>query len=215
MELCGGLHCQRTGDIGFFKIISESSIAAGVRRIEAVTGLYAFEFVKQHEHILHQLQIQLNTKFSEIPEKIDKLHTENKELRKHIEELERASLKDIVAELINSKQEIDGISVVSGLLNVKDIHQLKEAADILRHKIGSGIGLLGAIFDDKISLICIVTEDLTKRFHAGKIVNRAAAFIGGKGGGKPDMAMAGGKDIEGAQELFTKIPELIRDFQKN
>ncbi len=211
MELCGGLHCKRTGDIGFFKIISESSIAAGVRRIEAVTGLYAYEFVKQHEHILHQLQMQLNTKVSDIPEKLDKLHADNKELRKQIEELERASLKDIIDQLISSKKTIDGISVVSGLLDVKDIRQIKEAADMLRQKIGSGIGVLGAIFDDKISLICTVTEDLTKRFHAGKIVNRAAAFIGGKGGGKPDMAMAGGKDIENAHTLFQKIPELIHD----
>jgi len=214
MELCGGLHCQRTGDIGFFKIISESSIAAGVRRIEAVTGLYAYEFVKQHEHILHQLQMQLNTKVSEIPEKIDKVQAENKELRKHIEELERASLKVIIAQLISSKKSIDGISVVSCLLDVNDIHQLKEAADMLRQKFDSGIGLLGAIFDDKISLICTVTEDLTNRFHAGKIVNRAAAFIGGKGGGKPDMAMAGGKDIDKAHDLFQKIPELIHDSQK-
>jgi alanyl-tRNA synthetase len=215
MELCGGLHCQRTGDIGFLKIISESSIAAGVRRIEAVTGLYAFEFVKQHEHILHQLQLQLNTKFTEIPEKIDKLHTENKELRKHIEELERASLKDVISDLINHKIEVAGAAVVSGLLDVNDIHQLKEAADMLRQKIGSGIGLLGAKFDDKISLICVVTEDLTKQFHAGKIVNRAASYVGGKGGGKPDMAMAGGKDIKNAKTLFQKIPELIRTSRKN
>jgi len=215
MELCGGLHSQRTGDIGFFKIVSESSIAAGVRRIEAVTGLYAFEFVKQHELILHVLQQQLNTKISEVPEKIERLHNDNKELRKHLEELERANLKDVIAQLINSKQTIDSISVVSGLLDIKDIHQLKEAADMLRQKIGSGIGLLGANFDDKISLICIVTEDLTTNFHAGKIVNRAAALIGGKGGGKPDMAMAGGKDIEGVKELFRKIPELIGDYQKN
>ncbi len=212
MELCGGLHCKRTGDIGFFKITSESSIAAGVRRIEAVTGLFAYEFVKQHEHILHQLQNQLNTKFSEIPEKIDRLHVENKELLKHLEELERFSLKDIVDEFIINKQTINDVPVVSGMLALKDIHQLKEAADMLRQKIGSGIGILGAEFDDKISLICIVTSDLTKHFHAGKIVNRAAAFIGGKGGGKPDMAMAGGKDIEGVQELFQKIPNLIRSF---
>ena len=214
MELCGGLHCKRTGDIGFFKIISESSIAAGVRRIEAVTGLFAFEFVKQHEHILHQLQHQLNTKFSEIPEKIDKLHIENKELRKHLEELERFSLKDIVDDFIINKQSINGVTVVSGMLALKDIHQLKEAADILRQRIGSGIGLLGAKFDDKVSLICVVTPDLTKRFHAGKIVNRAAAFIGGRGGGKPNMAMAGGKDIDKAHDLFQKIPELIHDSQK-
>ncbi|MBC8383876.1 MAG: alanine--tRNA ligase, partial [Candidatus Cloacimonetes bacterium] len=214
MELCGGLHCRRTGDIGFFKIISESSIAAGVRRIEAVTGLFAYEFVKHHEHILHQLQNQLNTKLSEIPEKIDKLHIENKELRKNLEELERSSLKDIVDDFIINKQTINGVTVVSGMLTIKDIHQLKEAADMLRQKIGSGIGILGSKFDDKISLICVVTSDLTKRFHAGKIVNRAASFIGGKGGGKPDMAMAGGKDIDGAQELFKNIPELIRDLQE-
>ena len=215
MELCGGLHSQRTGDIGFFKIVSESSIAAGVRRIEAVTGLYAFEFVKQHEHILHQLQFQLNTKFSEIPEKIDKLHSENKELRKHIEELEKESLKDVISDLITHKIDVDGVSVTSGFLDVNDIHQLKEAADMLRQKIGSGIGVLGASFDDKISLICVVTEDLTKQFHAGKIVNKAAAYVGGKGGGKPDMAMAGGKDIENVHTLFQKIPELIRDSRKN
>ena len=158
--------------------------------------------------------MQLNTKVSEIPEKIDKVQAENKELRKHIEELERASLKVIIAQLISSKKSIDGISVVSCLLDVNDIHQLKEAADMLRQKFDSGIGLLGAIFDDKISLICTVTEDLTNRFHAGKIVNRAAAFIGGKGGGKPDMAMAGGKDIDKAHDLFQKIPELIHDSQK-
>ena len=215
MELCGGLHCLRTGDIGFFKIISESSIAAGVRRIEAVTGLYAFEFVKQHEHILHQLQLQLNTKFTEIPEKIDKLHSENKELRKHIEELERASLKDVISDLITHKIDVDGVAVTFGILDVNDIHQLKEAADMLKQQIGSGIGLLGAKIDDKVSLICIVPRDLTDYLHAGKIVNEAAEYVGGKGGGKPFIAMAGGMNQNGLKDIFNKdnIPIIIRNSQ--
>ncbi|MBN2017227.1 MAG: alanine--tRNA ligase [Candidatus Cloacimonetes bacterium] len=210
MELCGGLHSQRTGDVGFFKIISESSIAAGVRRIEAVTGLFAYDFVKEHEHILHQIQGQLNTKLSEVPEKIDKLHAENKELRKHIDGLESSTLRDVISERIAQKIEVEGVAVVSGILNVNDVHQLKEAADILRQKIGSCIGLFGAAIDDKVSLVCIVTKDLTKRFHAGKIVNKAAAYVGGKGGGKPDMAMAGGKNLEGMKNLFEEIHKIIK-----
>ena len=210
MELCGGIHCHRTGEIGMFKILSESSISAGVRRIEALTGIYAYQYVKDNEKILQSIQHLMQTTCEQVPEKIEKLQAENKMLSKELEKSDMVSIRDKVDECIMKKTTIDGVAIVGGSIRVKDNHQLRETADFLKSKIGSGIGILAAKMDNKVSLICVVTPDLTKRFHAGKIVNKAAEIIGGRGGGKPDMAMAGGKDIDKINDLFDEIPTMIR-----
>ncbi|HEX37708.1 MAG TPA: alanine--tRNA ligase [Candidatus Cloacimonetes bacterium] len=210
LELCGGIHCQRTGEIGLFKILSESSIAAGVRRIEAITGMYAYENMKKQDALLHTVQTVMQTSSEHVIDKIKKLLDENKLFRKELEKSEIASLKDKIENFIMNKTTINGVALVGGIIKVKDNHQLREIADLLKNRIGSGIGLLAARIEDKVSLICVVTPDLTKRFHAGKIVNKAAEVIGGRGGGKPYMAMAGGKDLDKLPELYNTFPEIIR-----
>ncbi len=212
LELCGGIHCQRTGEVGLFKILSENSIASGVRRIDAVTGLYAYDLGKKREKTLQSLQQLMQASTDQLYDKIEKLQTENKNLKKELEKSEIASLKDKIDDFIMNKTTIDGIAVVSGIIQVNNNNQLRETADILKNKIGSGLGILAAKFNDKVSLVCVVTDDLTKRFHAGKIVNKAAAIIDGRGGGKPDMAMAGGKEVDKLPELMSKFPTLIKDY---
>jgi len=212
IELCGGIHCKSTGEIGLFRILSESSISAGIRRIEALTGEYAYNYSKKEETILNEIQSQLNCSINDITKKTKKMVTENKELKKQLEKLEMDHIKKTVNKLIRNAKLIDKIKIVAGEVKVKDNQQLRQSADYLKNKIDQGIGILGANIDDKASLICIVTPNLQKQFHAGKIVNKIAQIVGGKGGGRPDMAMAGGKDVGKIKNAIAKVTEIIEEF---
>ena len=213
LELCGGIHCKSTGEIGLIKIISESSISAGVRRIEALTGGYAYEFLKREEAILEDIQSQLNCPNSDIVRKIENMVEENKELKKQLEKFEKGNVRESVDKLIAYPVIIGKIKIVAGEVEVKGIQQLRESADYLKNKIGKGIGILGANIDGKVSLICVVSPDLQKKLHAGKIVNQVAQIVGGKGGGRPDMAMAGGQEIENFGRIFS--PENLKKIIDN
>ncbi|MCK4340019.1 MAG: alanine--tRNA ligase, partial [Candidatus Cloacimonetes bacterium] len=210
--LCGGIHCKNTGEIGLCKIISESSISAGVRRIEALTGEYAFDLFKEKEVILDEIQSQLKCSTSDVVNKIEKLFYENKQLKKHIEKFEKENVKESIDKLISHPIIIKGIKIIAGTVKVKNIQQLRESADYIKNKMDEGIGILGANIDDKASLICIVSSNLQERFHAGKIVDKVAEIVGGKGGGRPDMAMAGGKDVSKIDEAIAKVPEIVRSI---
>ena len=212
LELCGGIHCKSTGEIGLIKIISESSISAGVRRIEALTGGYAYEFLKREEAILEDIQSQLNCPNSDIVRKIENMVEENKGLKKQLEKFEKGNVRKSVDKLIAHPIIVQGIKIIAGEIKVKGIQQLRESADYLKNKIGKGIGILGANIDGKVSFICVVSPDLQKKFHAGKIVNQVAQIVGGKGGGRPDMAMAGGKDVGKIKDAIAKVPEIIEEF---
>jgi len=212
LELCGGIHCKNTGEIGLFRILSESSISAGIRRIEALTGEYAYNYSKKEETILNEIQSQFNCSINDIIKKTKKMVSENKELKKQLEKLEMDHIKKTVDKLIKNAKLIDKIKIVAGEVKVKDNQQLRQSADYLKNKINQGIGILGANIDDKASLICIVTPNLQKQFHAGKIVNKVAELIGGKGGGRPDMAMAGGKDVGKIKDAIAKVPEIVKNI---
>jgi alanyl-tRNA synthetase len=191
-ELCGGTHVGATGEIGLFKVISESGIAAGVRRIEAVSGFGAMGRFQQTEYQLGKIAEQLKAVPEDILARISRLQARQKELEK---ELARSTARQSVGDLdsiINGARLVGEIKVVAAKITVDSAKTMREIGDKLRDKMGSGVAVLGAVFEDKVSLLAIVSKDLTKKYHAGKLVKEVATIVGGSGGGRPDMAQAGG-----------------------
>lgn len=209
LELCGGTHCHYTGEIGVFKIVSESSIAAGVRRIEALTGEYAYESFRAAENTLAILQKRLQCSRDDLEEKVARLSEENKELQKKLEKFEFETITQNLDNLLRHAFTLHDIHVVAGKVPVTNIQQLRSAADYVRSKLENtkAIGILAAIIEEKASLVCVVSPKLKKKYHAGKIVNSIAKIVGGKGGGRPDMAMAGGKDVKNLDKIF--LPDIL------
>jgi alanyl-tRNA synthetase len=208
-ELCGGTHLDFTGEIGFFKITAESSIAAGIRRLEAITGEKAEQYVKILEDELDEIGRHLNTPPSAIPEKIIKIISENKEMQVQLKAMRLQSAGKALEEMIEKAQIINGVKVVVAKVTVSDSDLMRQMGDQLRDKLKSGIGVLFAVIDEKVSILVIVTKDLTQKYQAGKIVGKLALLVGGKGGGRPDMAMAGGKDTDKINEAMKKVAEII------
>jgi alanyl-tRNA synthetase len=208
-ELCGGTHLNATGEIGLFKIISESGIAAGVRRIEALTGESALRYIKEEEQELINIARLLKSSDLKVAQKVEKLQAVQKDLEKEIEQL-KAKLSDSKSEeIIYQAKSIGGIKVIAERVEEADIKDLRIFADSLRDKLKSGVLVLGSSKDGKVSLIAMVTKDLIKRFHAGKIIKEVAAIAGGSGGGKAEMAEAGGKDPSRLDEALKKVYEII------
>lgn len=211
MELCGGTHAKRTGDIGFFKIISESSIASGTRRIEAVVGSAAEKHVRQMERILEDASYKLKGTQTEIPSRIDRIINQQKELDKEIKKLKSqiatgGSSKDIMKDV----KDVGGIKVLATRISDVDIKSLRSISDSFRSKLGSGVVLIANTEDEKLSFVVSVTQDLVKSgINAGKIAKRFASLVGGSGGGKPDFAQGGGKDISKLDAALAKLPEII------
>ncbi len=203
MELCGGTHVKSTGEIASFKILTESSSAAGIRRIEAITGDKVMEYLRNQEGKLDTIKALVNANDKNIEEKIEKLLDESRELKREIEELKAKEGSSIINDLIAKAEIIDDITLVVSEVKVDNPNDLRTLGDQLKDKLKSGIGVLIARFEDKVSLLTVVTPNLTKSYHAGKIVGQLAAILGGKGGGRADSAMAGGKDL-------AKIPEAIK-----
>ncbi|MBI9031766.1 alanine--tRNA ligase [bacterium] len=203
-ELCGGTHVHSTGEIGSFKIVSESSSAAGIRRIEAITGDKVIELIRQHESLLHSVKSHLNANDKNIEEKIEKTLDEIRELKREIEELKAKQGSSVINDLVKKAEIINDFKVVISEVKVDNPNDLRTLGDQLKDKLQSGIGILLANLGDKVSLLTVVTPNLTKKYHAGKIVGELATILGGKGGGRPDSAMAGGKDID-------KIPAAIKE----
>ncbi len=203
MELCGGTHVKSTGEIASFKILTESSSAAGIRRIEAITGDKVMEYLRNQEGKLDTIKALVNANDKNVEEKIEKLLDESRELKREIEELKAKEGSSIINDLIAKAEIIDDITLVVSEVKVDNPNDLRTLGDQLKDKLKSGIGVLIARFEDKVSLLTVVTPNLTKSYHAGKIVGQLAAILGGKGGGRPDSAMAGGKDLD-------KIPEAIK-----
>jgi alanyl-tRNA synthetase len=212
-ELCGGTHVRRTGEIGSFKIISEGAIAAGARRIEAVTRWGALSYVAKRDDVLSKTAALLKSTIYEVPEKVGKLLEKMEELENQVFELKRKQAREKVNELVENVQSIDGIPVIAAVVNGVDIADLRNMGDVLTAKLGSGIVLLGStIGSDKVIFLCMVTSDLVKKgVHAGNIVREAAMVAGGNGGGRPDMAQAGGKIPEKAGEAVERGKIVIRD----
>ncbi len=208
-ELCGGTHTGRTGNIGLFKIISESSVASGIRRIEAITGEAAVKFIQNNEHILHNASQMLKDKPEKLPNRIEKLLTSQKSLEKEMERLKAKMAGMSVGHTDDDIQIVNGIKVFTRRVNADKPSVLRDLADKFRDHIQSGIVVLGSTAGPKVFLIAVVTKDLTDRFHAGDIIKKVSALVGGGGGGRPDMAQAGGDKPENLDMALNKVVDLI------
>ncbi|HAS13733.1 MULTISPECIES: alanine--tRNA ligase [Idiomarina] len=202
MELCGGTHVKATGDIGLFRITSEGGIASGVRRIEVVTGEAAIRYTQQQQSILQNLAGELKTESNSVAEKVQQLQQKFRELERKNEQLQQKLAQQAGGGLIAQAIDINGVKAIIAELDQADPKSLRGLVDDLKNQIGSGIVLLGTANGNKVSLIAGVTADLTSKVKAGDIVNQAANVVGGKGGGRPDMAQAGGSLPEQLNEAL-------------
>lgn len=194
VELCGGTHTQRTGDIGLFKIIAETGVAAGVRRIEAITGTRALTWIMNADNTLIHIAHLLKTNKDNVLDRCNHMVEQNRQLEKEVARLQAKLASSQGSDLISQAIEINGVKLLVAQLDNIEVKQLRDMLDQLKNKLGSGIIVLATVKEDKVSLIAGVTADLTKRFKAGELVNYVAQQVGGKGGGRPDMAQAGGSD---------------------
>ncbi|EKZ5152890.1 alanine--tRNA ligase [Listeria monocytogenes] len=195
IELCGGVHVRNTADIGLFKIVSETGIGAGTRRIEAVTGKEAYRFVTEQENTLKQAASLLKTTTKETPQKVELLQADLREVKRENESLLSKLASAASADIFESPKEIGGVKVIAKQVNAKDMNQLRQFVDNWKDKKIGGILVLGAVQGDKVNLISAVSEEAIKAgYHAGKLLKEVATRCGGNGGGRPDMAQAGGKN---------------------
>jgi len=209
IELCGGTHTSRTGDIGLFKIVSESGVAAGVRRIEALTGEGAYRFIKEEERELWEIASSLKAVPGELSSKIERFMERQRELERELSSFQDKLSHQELSDLLPFVREIKGVKVLSAKVDGKDIKRMREFTDQLKGKMGSGIVLLGGQRQNKVSLILGVTSDLTHRFNANELIKKIALHIGGTGGGRPDFAQAGGTDSKKLDEALKAIDDLI------
>ncbi len=211
LELCGGCHVANSAEIGIFKIVSESSIGAGIRRIEAVTGKWAYQYFNGQHELLKSLAKELKANVIDVPEKVEGLQHTIKELQKENEAL-KSKLSHIGAkDLVNQIETIDGISVLRAKLGSMDMKNLRQVMDAMRGNIPSGIIILASVNDDKVNLVASVSKDLMdKGFHAGQLIKGAAEIVGGGGGGRPDMAQAGGKDPEKVEQSLNYVTDYVK-----
>jgi alanyl-tRNA synthetase len=209
VELCGGTHVKQTGEIGAFKITSEQGIASGVRRIEAVTGQQALDYTQKESLLMSQLAQVLKTDKSSIDEKLEQLINRAKQQDKEIEQLKNKLSSSQSADLLDNLQTINGISLLVAKVEASDVKALRNLNDQLKSRLTSGILVLAAEINGKISLIVSVTKDLVDRFHAGKLMQELAKLLGGKGGGRPDMAQGGGTDIAQLDSALNWVSEYV------
>lgn len=211
-ELCGGCHVPRTGVIGFFKILSESAVAAGVRRIEAVCGAPSVEVVQARERQLIAAAQALSTRPEDLESRLRALLEENKKLTREVERLKQAVATGGGADLMSHSQEINGVKCLVLQAPDMDPKSLRVLMDQCKDKLGSGVVVLGSNTGDKVALVAGVTNDLTSRISAGDIVSRLAPLVGGGGGGRSDMAQAGGKDTDKLPEAMRQVVDIVRDL---
>jgi len=209
-ELCGGTHAQRAGDIGFFKIVSESGVASGVRRIEAITGAAAFDWVKLNEGLLARLAERVKGGRDTLEEKLDQLIERNKALEKELGRLKGKLASASGDDLASQAIDIGGLKFLAARIDESDAKTLRELADQLRNKLGSSAVVLGGVAEGKVSLIAAVSKDQIGRIKAGDLVNVVAVQVGGKGGGRPDMAQAGGTDPSRLDAALRAVPDWVR-----
>jgi len=213
-ELCGGTHVDATGDIGAFLIVSEGAVSSGIRRIEALTGEGAIREIQREKDNLKTIASLLKTTPEQVAEKIEHFIREQRERDREIESLKSKLASQQSEELIATAKDVNGIKVISQEITVPSPRDLREFGDHLKDKLKSGIIVLGARADSKAFLLCRITPDLTKRFHAGQIIKDLAGIIGGKGGGRKDLAEGGGTNASALHEALSKAYELIEGIER-
>jgi alanyl-tRNA synthetase len=211
-ELCGGTHVGRTGDIGVCKIVYEGSIAAGVRRIEAVTGEGALERFQQTSDSFHRVAQALRANEPEVVEHVERLLAQQKALEKQLEQLKQQIAQGSAGDLESQARELKGVKVLAGRVDGMDRPQMRALADALRNKWKSGVVVLASADGSDVALLGAVTKDLTKKVHAGKLIGELAKAVGGRGGGRPDMAEAGGKDASALSEAMAGVYATVEEM---
>jgi alanyl-tRNA synthetase len=209
VELCGGTHVERLGDIGRFKIIYESGIASGVRRIEAVTGLEAYKLDKSNEDNLDMIANLTKSNSVNLPEKIRQLISNQKSLEKQIANFQKQLASDQSGDLISKAKDINGVMLLATEVSGVSAKDLRDLADKLKDKLGAAVVVLAVVSGKKVSLISAVTKNLTDKYQAGTILNHVASQIGGKGGGRADMAQGGGTEPEKLKDALNSVKDLI------
>jgi alanyl-tRNA synthetase len=214
MELCGGIHVTRTGDIGLIKIVAENSVAAGVRRLEAVTGEGALARFRDAETVLQGLAQTLKIPEKSLGARLDGLLDELKDKDREISVLKTKLAGNMSGDLLSKKQDVKGVALVVSRADDLDSEGLRQLTDQLKDKLGSGVVVLGSAKDGKVAFIVGVTKDLTGRIKAGDLIKKVAQVAGGGGGGRPDMAQAGGKDASKMDEALEKTPGFVEGLIK-
>ena len=208
-ELCGGTHCRATGEIGPFVIVSEGSVASGIRRVEALTGKNSFDYFRQKKAELDEIKGSLKT---ENPvEKIEKMINEIKVMEKEIQKLKTGSAKDTISDALKEAFDLDGVKLVILRQDGLNPNELRLLADNVRDRLGSGVIVLTSVTDGQAAIVGAVTKDLTDKYHAGDIVKNISKTAGGKGGGKPDMAQGGTKDIEKLNTALASVYDIVKN----
>jgi len=216
LELCGGTHVANTGRIGLFRIESESSVAAGIRRIEAVTGMRSYELSRNERDILTEIRSRLNARTEDVIERIDSLISNTRTLEKEMKRIKTEGTFGGSTDILSNAVDVDGVKVAFGRLEVADAGELKTFADSVRDKLGSGVGVLGAAINGKATIVVTVTDDVISKhsLKAGDIVREIAPHIEGSGGGRPHMAMAGGKKISALDEALEASITVVAELKK-
>jgi len=202
VEFCGGTHASRTGDLGLLKIASESGIAAGIRRIEAVVGQAALNFIAQEEVTLHNIARHLRGSVDNVDDKVDQLLARNRQLEKELEAAKNKLASSAGSDLAGQAKEVNGVKVLAAKLDGADVAALRNTMDQLKNKLGSALIMLASDVDGKVTLLAGVTKDLISKAKAGDAVKECAPYIDGRGGGKPEMAQAGGQKPEGISDAL-------------
>ncbi|WP_286311228.1 alanine--tRNA ligase [Romboutsia ilealis] len=215
IELCGGTHLTNTSQIGMFKILSEGGVAAGVRRIEAITGRVVYNYLKEKEEVISNVCSNLKTKEDSLSQKVTSLIEENKSLSKELHDMKTKMSLQAIDSVLDSKVDVNGVNLVTTKFEGMDMNTLKEVADNLRDKLVSGVVVLANMSDDKLNLVATSTKDaVDKGVHCGNIVKTIAQIAGGKGGGRPNMAQAGAPDVSKVDEVLNHASEVLKSQVK-
>jgi len=209
-ELCGGTHVEATGEIGLFKILAQGGVAAGVRRIEAVTGPGAYQHMKREAQVLTETAARLKARPLELVEKVEKLAETSRDLEREVQRLQARLLGGTLERLLAGAVDVDGVRVVGALVEATDAKGMRELGDRVRDRLQHGVVALAMHGDGKVTWVTMVTKDLTGRLHAGHLARDLAKLTGGGGGGRPDMAEAGGKDPARIPDALAKLVDLVR-----
>jgi alanyl-tRNA synthetase len=209
-ELCGGTHVDRTGDIGLFKITSETALAAGVRRIEAVTGEEALRYIQTQGDRLHNLQNMMKTSPDDLGTKVKQLLEQRRELERQLKQASRLQSKDLVSELAGLAEDLEGVKVVARrVAEIGDMNQLKDLAVAIKHHLKSSVVVLYIVVNNKPQVVVAVTDDQKERIPAGGIAREIGQMLGGSGGGTPIMATAGGDKVSAIDAAVAATPKVI------
>lgn len=211
IEFCGGTHVERTGDIGLFKIVSESGISSGVRRIEAVTGKGALALIEREEQTLRQVCAVVRASADDVFDKVQQLASSNKSLEKQLQQLKSRMAANTGSDLAAQAEKISGVNVLAAVVDGFNPKILRDTADQLKNKLGSSVVVLITAADGKVNIVVCVSKDLVNKVKAGELANMIASQVGGKGGGRPDMAMAGGSDVSAIPAAAASIKPWLQE----